>query len=362
LKAYETIENDHSALGVVLEYTEPVNRSTSIHVRQAAVARNGQCAVGIIGAGNFSKSVLLPALSKTKAYLAYVADLNGAAAKHAAAKFGAQQAVTDYRRILDDEQVDAVFVVTSHNTHSRFVCEALQAGKHVFVEKPLCLNEAELEQVQSTVSNHQSEMLMVGFNRRFSPHTVQTRQLVAGRSGPLCMNMTVNAGEIPASHWTQDPERGGGRIIGEGCHFIDLLSFIAGSPITSVSAMRVGEGPAIRDDKMSIVLSFADGSVGTINYFANGAKCYPKEMLEVFGDGRVLRLENFRVTRGFGFSGFKKFKTPRQDKGHAAEVAQFIQRVEQGGEQLMPFTQLKNIMEATFAAVTSAKEKKTVLL
>ena len=362
LNAYETIENDRAALGVILQYGEKVDRSSVVTLSQRPAEAAGKAVVGVIGAGNFAKAILLPALAKTRARIAYIADLNGAAAKHAAVKFNAEKAVTDYRRILEDEQTDAVFVVTSHNTHARFICEALNAGKHVFVEKPLCLTETELEGIESAVSNQPSAILMVGFNRRFSPHTVKIKQLVAVRSGPFCMTMTVNAGAIPANHWTQDPERGGGRIIGEGCHFIDLLSFIAASPVRSVSAAMVGEGPAVRDDKMSIILEFADGSIGTVNYFANGAKSYPKEMLEVFSDGRVLRLENFRVTRGFGFKGFKKFKTARQDKGHTAEIGKFIQRIELGGEQLIPFAQLKNVTEACFAAVRSARKRECVIL
>jgi predicted dehydrogenase len=316
----------------------------------------------VIGAGNFSNAILLPALTKAQARLAYIADLNGAAAKHAAAKAGAEKAVTDYRQILDDDKVDAVFVVTGHNTHARFICEALEAGKHVFVEKPLAMNESELQQVESAVTKNLSKILMVGFNRRFSPHTIKIKQLLTGRGGPLCMNMTINAGAIPADHWVQDPERGGGRIIGEGCHFMDLLSFIADGPVKSVSAFMVGEGPAVRGDKMSIIMEFSDGSVGTVNYFANGAKSYPKEMLEVFSDERVLRMENFRMTRGFEFAGFKRFKTARQDKGHAAEMAAFVQRVKDGGEPLIPFAQLANITRASFAAVESARERKVVLL
>lgn len=362
LKAYETIEHDSSALGVILQYGEQVDRSSVVAVSQRRAEAAGKAVVGVIGAGNFAKAILLPALVKTKARMAYIADLNGAVAKHAAVKFGAQKAVTDYRQILDDKQVGAVFVVTSHNTHARFICEAMNAGKHVFVEKPLCLTEAELEGIESAIRNRPRAILMVGFNRRFSPHAVKVRDLLLGRSEPLCMNMTINAGEIPADHWTQDPERGGGRIVGEGCHFLDLLSFLAASPIKSVSAAMVGDGPTVRDDKMSIVLEFADGSIGTVNYFANGAKSYPKEMLEVFSDGRVLRLENFRATHGFGFRGFKRFKTARQDKGHVAEIAEFICRVEQGGDPLIPFAQLKNVTQASFAAVKSARERTIVVL
>ncbi|MFC1761269.1 bi-domain-containing oxidoreductase [Planctomycetota bacterium] len=366
LKAYETIENDRAALGVVLQYGDEVNRDTCVTVVQCdgvTVKRcDGVARLAVIGAGNFANAILLPALAKTQARLAYIADLDGAAAKHAAAKAGAEKAVTDYRQILDDKQVDAVFVVTGHHTHARFICEVLEAGKHVFVEKPLAMNESELQQVESAVSKNPSKILMVGFNRRFSPHLLKIQELLAGRGGPLCMNMTVNAGEIPADHWVQDPERGGGRIIGEGCHFMDLLSYVADSPVKSVSAFMVGEGPAVRGDKMSIIMELADGSVGTVNYFANGAKSYPKEMLEIFSDGRVLRMENFRITRGFEFKGFKRFKTARQDKGHAAEMAAFVQRVKEGGEPLIPFTQLANITRASFAAVESARTREVIAL
>ena len=362
LSAYETIQKDRNALGVILQYPHEVERAPAMKITQKTTIATSEVVVGVIGAGGFANGVLLPSLSKTQARLMYVADLNAAAAGHAAKKFGADQAVTDYRIILDDPRVNAVFIVVGHHLHSSFVIEALNAGKHVFVEKPLCLNRVELEGIESAIRNHPSAILMVGFNRRFSPHTVRIRQLVAGRGGPLCMNMVVNAGETPANYWTQDPKRGGGRIIGEGCHFIDLLAFIAGSHITSVSAAMVGKGPAVRDDKMAIVLQFEDGSVGTVNYFANGAKSYPKEILEVFSDGRVLRQENFRVTHGFGFKGFNKFKTRRQDKGHGSEIAEFIWRVEQGGEQLIPFNQLRNVTEASFAAVKSARERAIIVL
>lgn len=362
LKAYEIIEHDPSALGVVLQYGEPVSRSRTVVVSQSRADAAGQAVVGVIGAGNFSKAVLLPALAKTKARLAYIADLNGAAAQHAAVKSGAHKAITDYHEILDDKSVHTVFVVTSHNTHARFICEALEAGKHVFTEKPLCLNEAELAQIESTVRNHPSAIVMVGFNRRFSPHIQRIKTLLAGRSGPLCMNMMVNAGEIPADHWTQDLERGGGRIIGEACHFLDLLSYLAASRIETVSAARVGPGPVVRDDKMSIVLTFADGSLGTVNYFANGCKRYPKEMLEVFCEGRVVRLENFRVTRTYGFPKDRTFRTLRQDKGHRAELQAFVDRVAVGGAPLIPYEQLANVTEASFAAMTSARENRVVTL
>jgi predicted dehydrogenase len=291
-----------------------------------------------------------------------VADINGVFAAQAVRKFGAGDAVSDYRRVLDDPAIQAVFILVGHHLHARFVCEALEAGKHVFVEKPLALNESELIQVEEATARATDRLIMVGFNRRFSPHVAKIKALFAGRAEPICMNMTVNAGFIPPEHWVQDPLRGGGRIIGEGCHFIDLLAFLAGSPVTAVSAMMVGGNGPIREDKISIVLGFADGSVGTVNYFANGSKSYPKETLEVFGDGRVIRMENFLATRGYGFKGFHSFRTWRQDKGHRAEVAAFVDRVATGGEQLIPFNQMANVTRASFAAMEAARTGKVIVV
>lgn len=379
LEAYEAIQNDPSALGVVLEYPTEGMRETVVKVKRQTpegrsesrrrIAANGgsrptsheQACVGVIGAGGFAKAVLIPAIVKTNARLAWVANRTGMTATHVGRKFGAERATSDYRQVLEDLAVNAVFIAVGHDAHARMVCEALEAGKHVFVEKPLALNEEQLSQVSEAYQSAQGLELMVGFNRRFSPHVVQIKKMLAGRAEPLCMNTTVNAGFIPADHWTQNPERGGGRIIGEGCHFIDLLAFLAGSPVVSVSAVTVGQG-AIKNDKMSIQLEFADGSIGTVNYFANGSKSYPKESLEVFSDGRVLRMDNFRLTTGYGFKGFRKLKTWRQDKGHAAEVAAFVARVEKGGQPLISFEQLVNVTRASFAAMESAQSGQRVWL
>ena len=364
LSAYNKMQTDPHCLGVVLEYRKEVDDSFTVTIRmdERRTKASGEAVVGVIGAGAFAKGILLPALAKTSARIAYVADLDGVAAKHAAQKFRAEQAVTDYRLLLSDERVTAVFILVGHSAHARLVCEALEAGKHVYVEKPLALNKEELARVAEAVAKTPGQLLMVGFNRRFSPHIVKIKQVLAGRSEPLCMSMTVNGGAIPPDHWVQDPERGGGRIIGEGCHFIDCLAHIAGSPVRMVSAMMVGDGPAVREDKMAMVLSFADGSVGNVNYFSNGSKSYPKETLEIFSDGRVLRMENFRQTVGYGFKAFGKFKTFRQDKGHRSEVAAFVNAVAAGSAPLIPFPELVNATQASFAAVESARLNKTIPL
>jgi len=385
-QAYGRMLHDPSALGIIIDYQaiddrtkaegdRAESRKTVIHHLSPIIHDPSTTAVplrvGVIGAGNFARSVLLPALVGTKATLAVVADINGVAAAHAARKFGAGKAISDYRQILDDPEIKIVFVVVGHHLHARFVCEALEAGKHVFVEKPLAINEAQLVEVirahekgarKRTDDEPIGPMLMVGFNRRFSPHIVKIKELLAGRTEPICMSLMVNAGYIPPEHWTQDPERGGGRIIGEGCHFIDLLSHLTGNPVSTVSAVMIGGTGPIREDKMSILLSFTDGSVGTVNYFANGSKRYPKEALEVFSDRRVIRMENFRITRGYGFKRFRKFRTWRQDKGHRAEIAAFVKAVASDGIPVIPFDQLVNVTWASFAAVESAKSGRTIRL
>jgi predicted dehydrogenase len=303
--AYELIQNDGAALGVVLKYpTDKPQLSPVSELTRRPAAAAGKAAIGVIGAGAFAKGMFLPALakslsknqqgdlrsavsagsetraepsswigSKTRAELCYVADLNAVAAKHAAAKFGPRRAVTDYTLMLNDPEVAAVFVVAPHQIHARLVCEALESGKHVFVEKPLAIRPEELDRVVQTANNRTDRHVMVGFNRRFSPHTIKAKQLLEGRAEPLCMHMMVNAGDVPADSWVQDPERGGGRIIGEACHFIDLLRHLAGSPVVTVSAMMVGPGPAVREDKMSIVLRLADGSIAAVSYFVRLLGC-----------------------------------------------------------------------------------------
>ncbi len=359
--AYEKIQHDPAALGVVLEYPAAPDRSTVVQMKaqKGNRAPAGGVVAGVIGAGSFAQAVLIPALARTPARLAWVANRNGLAAAHAARKFGIEQATSDYRRILEDPEVNTVFIVTGHAAHGRLATESLAAGKQVFVEKPLCIREEELAEIGAAyarrVAGGGPVQLMVGFNRRFSPHTVRMKELLAGRSEPLAMAMTVNAGAIPPGHWTQNPEVGGGRIVGEGCHFIDLLAFLAGAPVARVSAMMVGEGPAVREDKMAMTLGFADGSVGTVNYYANGAKSYPKETLEVFSDGRVLRMENFRQTTGYGFKGFTRLKTWRQNKGHNEEIARFVEGVGQGSGAVMEYAEIENTTKASLAAVKAAK-------
>lgn len=359
-EAYNLLMSDRSPLGILLTYPDTsISFNRTIQVTPVASSPGvEQAVVGAIGAGNFASLVLLPALSKTSACLKAIASATGASAAHAARKFGFQQATSDYRTILDDPEINTVFVLTRHHTHAQMVIEALQAGKHVFVEKPLALNRQELGAIRDALEQADGRHLMVGFNRRFSPLAVKTRALLTERSQPLSIIYTVNAGAIPANHWTQDPEIGGGRIIGEGCHFIDLLRYLVGQPIVGLEACMMGAAPGItvRQDKMTITLEFADGSIGTVHYLANGHKSYPKERMEVFSEGRVLVLDNYKTLRGYGWNGFKRMRLLRQDKGHAGEIAAFVERVVTRDTPLIPWPVLEEVTLAAFAAVARAAQ------
>ena len=353
-EAYRSLTEERGTLGIILTYPAgDAQRQQTIALRpeRRAGAPAGPPAVGVIGAGNYSRVVALPLLRKADAQLVCLADLDPVAAGETGRKFGFERSTTDYRTLLSDRRINAVFVFTRHNAHARLVLEALEAGKHVFVEKPLCLNQEELERIRAAHSAAEGRQLLVGFNRRFSPHAVKMKSLLASRTEPLTMSMMVNAGVTPATSWTQDPLIGGGRIVGEGCHWMDLMSFLAGAPVIRVVATRIGGAPGVlvRDDKATITLSFADGSLGTLHYFGNGHRAYPKETLEVFCAGRVLRLDNFRALRGYGWSGFSKLKLRRMDKGHGEEFARFLAAVAAGGPSVIPFAEIENVMRAAFA-------------
>jgi predicted dehydrogenase len=359
-RAYRLLTEDRSALGIVLTYPgETPDLSRTIPVVPAVTRHvEGKVVIGVVGAGNYASLVLLPALARTPALLRAIASGAGMTAAHAARKFGFEQASSDYRILFDDPALDTVFIATPHSSHARMVIEALQAGKHVFVEKPLALNRSDLAAVQEAYAKANGCQLMVGYNRRFSPLTAQLKKRLESRSEPLSLIYTVNAGAIPADHWTQDPSVGGGRIIGEACHFIDLLRFLVEAPIVAVQAAMLGDHPglSVRQDKMTIMLQFADGSTGAVHYLANGSKSYPKERIEVFSEGRVAVIDNWKTLRGFGWPGLVPRRLWRQDKGHRAEVAAFIDRVTSGGSPLIPWGELEEVTLATFAAVERAYE------
>jgi predicted dehydrogenase/threonine dehydrogenase-like Zn-dependent dehydrogenase len=307
--------------------------------------------IGIIGAGNFTKMTMLPALKDSGAGLKYIASSGGVTGTALAKKFGIAYSTTDYKEILNDREIDTVLITTRHNSHAMLVIESLNAGKHVFVEKPLALNPVELNSVVEA-QQVSGKTIMVGFNRRFSPHAVKMKSLL----GTMPMNIiaTMNAGFIPANAWVNDLKVGGGRIIGEACHFIDLITFLTGSKVKSVCMNAMGINPEENTDNATILLKYANGSTGVINYFSNGSKAYSKERVEVYSQERTLVMDNFRKTEGFGFKGFSKLKT-KLDKGHRNQFHNLIKSVQRGGDSLIPIEELINTTKASFAAIESLK-------
>ncbi|HRX83591.1 MAG TPA: bi-domain-containing oxidoreductase [Phycisphaerae bacterium] len=357
--AYHRLTGDGDALGIVMTYpaeAPPRERTVSLAAAARKTKPAGRVRVGVIGAGNFARMTLLPALKKLPVDLHTIASAGGVTGAHAGRSFGFRYVTSDYRDIIADRDIDLVIILTRHDLHAPMVLEALQAGKHVAVEKPLCLTREQLDEIRAAYAVGGPRQLLVGFNRGFAPHVRKMRELLRVRTQPLAMSMMVNAGVIPPESWVHDPDVGGGRIIGEGCHWIDLMSVLADAPVRRVYAARVGESDAraVRDDKTSITLEFGDGSIGTLHYFGNGAKSYPKETLEVFCDGRVLRLDNFRVLSGAGWPNFKRMRLSRMDKGHFAEFERLVHAIANGGPEVMPFARIVNVMQATFAAVDSA--------
>jgi predicted dehydrogenase len=356
-RAYETLTSDRRALGILLEYPAPGAPLDRVIASSAAPARpsgTGEVTVGVIGAGDFARTVLLPALRRTGATLDTIASLRGVSAAQAGRRFGFRQVASDHRAVLENPGINTIFIVTRHDSHARLAVEALQAGKHVFVEKPLALNRGELDTVIRAYESA-GRHLMVGFNRRFSPHICEIVRLMRARAGPAAFIMTVNAGTLPAEHWLVDPQQGGGRIVGEAVHWIDLLIFLTGQRVTSVVSVPLGSGSAAHRDGTTLTLAFADGSTGTIHYLTNGSRRFPKERLEVAFDGRILHLDNYRALTGYGVPGFSRRRTWRQDKGHRGEIETFVKTIARGGAPLIPFADIEHATLVSFCAVDSAR-------
>ncbi|NWE42095.1 zinc-binding dehydrogenase [Pseudomonas yamanorum] len=338
--AYQTLTTDNSALGIILQYT---SEDTERNIKEVVLAPGAVASfdpvkpvVGFIGAGNYASRMLIPAFKAAGAQFHTIVTAGGINGVIHGSKAGFAQASTDISAMLGESTINTVAIVTRHDSHARFVAQALEAGKHVFVEKPLAIESQDLATVEEAyrkaVEQGLKPHLMVGFNRRFSPQVQKMKALLSAVKEPKSFIMTMNAGAIPANHWTQDPSVGGGRIIGEACHFIDLMRFLAGSKIVSIQARRMGDTPAvaITEDKAAITLGFEDGSFGTIHYLANGASSFPKERVEVFAAGRVLQLDNFRKLKGFGWPGFSKLNLWKQNKGQSECAAAFLAAVQNG--------------------------------
>lgn len=361
--AYELLSSDQSTLGILLQYESAQQQRdlTRVLLSVSPEVRAAKPVLGFIGAGNYASRVLIPAFKAADAQLHTVVTSGGLNGVIHGRKAGFQYACTDVDEMLADPEINAVVVATQHHTHARFVEGALRAGKHVFVEKPLAMDQEGLTRVreayQACLDAGSPQTLMVGFNRRFSPLIRKMRELLSPLSEPKAFILTMNAGSIPANHWTQDPEKGGGRIIGEACHYIDLMRFLAGSKIVSVQArgMGVDGRGGCAEDRASITLGFADGSLGSIHYLANGAATFPKERVEIFCAGTILQLDNFRVLRGFGVKGFRRLGLWRQDKGQKACVDAFLSALESGQAPPIPIDEIFEVAEITLSVASQLR-------
>lgn len=361
--AYDMIvKGETECLGVMLEYT-PVTavEHGKVAVRPALAAPHaGVIGVGFIGAGSYALGHLLPHISGAKnVALTGVMTASGNSSRGVAEKYGFGYATGDGQQVLDDPATTAVFIATRHESHGEYVLQALAAGKHVFVEKPLCVTEDELRAIEHVVrqagaGGHGARQLLVGFNRRFAPLAVQARKALGAGSSPMAMVYRVNAGQIPAGTWVQDPELGGGRIIGEACHFIDFMTWMNGSLPVSVHALSLRD-PQQHDDTVTINIGFANGSIGTLNYFANGAKKLPKERVELYLGGQVAIIDDFRELELYRGSKQTRDKRLGQDKGQGTMVQAFLGAIAAGGAPVVPFEEIRAVTAATFGVMRSLR-------
>ena len=364
--AYQLLFDDKTALGILLDYnSDTVSRhKKTITLTSPKSAKSEKVIMGFIGAGNYSSRTLIPAFKSAGTTLHTLSTSGGINSSVHGSKNGFQVASTDTDGIFKNDEINTVAIVTRHDSHAEFVNKALKAKKNVFVEKPLALNYEQLDLIKETYfksfQNEYVPQLMVGFNRRFSPHIQKMKELLASMKGPKSFIFTMNSGDIPADHWVHDIELGGGRIIGEACHHIDLMRFFAESKIVSVQARRMGdsESNAITEDKASITLGFSDGSFGTIHYFANGSNSFPKERIEIFANGKVLQLDNFIKLKGYGFKKFKKMNLMRQDKGQKNCTKAFVEAIENGSSSPISANELFEVTKVTIDAALQLREQK----
>jgi predicted dehydrogenase/threonine dehydrogenase-like Zn-dependent dehydrogenase len=363
-QAYELITGKRREpfLGVLITYpageSETGRPATRVQVPSAETPVqpvDGTLALGVLGAGNYATAVFLPAVKKVGGVSKKaIVSASGLTARQAAQRFGFSSAGSSEDEILTAPDINLIAILTRHQHHARQVLAALRAGKHVYCEKPLAITPAELDEIAAALGSEQLPLLMVGFNRRFAPFAVRLRSFLNQTSEPFVAHYRVNAGYIPLNHWTQDPAQGGGRIIGECCHFIDFLSFLAGTAPVSVNAQAIPDNGRYRQDNVILSLTFPNGSLGSITYLANGDKSVPKERVEIFCGGRVGILDDFRRLEWVQ-DGQRQVFTSRlgQNKGHRGAWAAFLSAARQGGQPPIPYSQLLATTRATFAALDS---------
>lgn len=359
-EAYKVIESDNP-LGIVLHYTDEKKTDKIILPPFGEDTTNidpSKVRIGFIGVGNFAKMVLLPAISNTKAKIEMIASSDGLSAAIAAKKAGSPTIVSDEMLIYENEMVNTIFIATRHSTHKAQVLQSLEHNKHVFVEKPLAISLEEIKEIYKIHNMNQNIRLMVGFNRRFAPATQKLFNRIKNRKNPLSISVMVNAGPLPPDHWVHDVELNGGRIIGEGCHFVDLVRYLVGDKIESISAMSTKGYMGTDEDKVITTLTFEDGSHAAIHYLANGNKDFPKERVEVFSSERVYVIDNFRSLKSYGDS--VALRGLKQNKGHNQEVKEFLEAIENGKPNPIPIDEIYEVHLATLAIYKSLSEQRIV--
>jgi predicted dehydrogenase len=357
-EAYEIItgKKKEPFLGILLTYpfdTSPGSQIVRFNVQTSK--RENMVTLGVLGAGLFANATLLPTIKKIPDIeLVGIASVGGLHARHAAEKFGFAYASSNDDEILNDPDINTVAILTRHDMHAGLVVRALQAGKHVCVEKPLAVTAEQLEAVAQLLTSDRQTLMTVGYNRRFAPLAQALHAFLVTRSEPLYIHYRVNAGYIPLNHWTHDSAQGGGRIIGEGCHFVDFLTFLAGATPVSVAAIALPDNGRYREDNVSMTFTFPDGSLGVVDYLANGDKSFPKERLEIFCGGRIAVLDDFRSLE-MVHDGHRTMVKKAQDKGWKDEWVAFSNSIRTGGQPPIPYEHLVGVTKATFAAVESLR-------
>ncbi|ANW94970.1 dehydrogenase [Wenyingzhuangia fucanilytica] len=356
LEDYQTIYGDMGAsksIASILEYNATEKPVSTVEIT-AKSFEGKKGVIGIVGAGNFTSSTLLPNIKKNGGEIKYIASSGGLTSTTMAKQYQIANSTTNYKEILKDADTDLVLITTKHNMHASMVLETIKADKSVFVEKPLALTAEELNEIVKEY-NQRNVSISVGFNRRFAPLAKQMKKVLGKDNAPMNIVATMNAGFIPAEVWVHDMEVGGGRIIGEACHYMDLCTYFTGSKIVAVCMNAMGKNPQENTDNASILLKYENGSNAVINYFANGSKAYSKERVEIFSQERTLIMDNWRKLNAYGFKGFSKASS-KQDKGHYNQFNELIAQQQAGGEPIIPFDEIVNTTKASFAAIESLKQ------
>jgi len=364
-KIYENLASDKSKLGIIINYGSKKNldlkRTININHINSIKKFKDKPTIGFIGAGNYASRVLIPLFKKLNVNLNTVVTSSGINSSIQGKKHSFINVSSNIESILSNKSIDTVVIATQHDSHAQFAEKSLLAGKNVFIEKPLAINNNELQTLKKVYfeasKENQMPQLMVGFNRRFAPHIKKMKTLIESINEPKSIIMTMNVGHIPSNHWTQDTIIGGGRIIGEACHYIDLMRFLIGKKITSFQAKKMGNNKSIdiTEDKTFITLNFEDGSHGVIIYLANGSNKFPKERIEIFTAGKVLQLDNFKRLKGFGWNGFNKLNLWTQNKGQLNCINSFIDSI-QSGKPAIAIDELFEVAKVTIEIANSLRK------